>query len=573
MARTLSISNTPRDFEALNTRAGNDGNLIGNTQGNNAPELPTEPVKPEKPQPETKGQNNNDGNENGGGIKPDGDEGLEILGPKTPRGNGGGHEHTGGIKPKGDEGPEIAGPKTPNGNAYGQETKIRIRENQEVKHGRHYFNFDWPILTEPDRSLFEPDRETRRRDDDRERHYQNSHGANRASARRGQIRDYLRQNLHETLFETHGRADGRSDGRNGVKGDDIGRTGNPIDIQRLTQTVADRLSRTYNDPSILTGRNLSIITQEITHLLSNELRPNALNPTVVPYDRALQIACLLLAQVRPETPAGTPQMSDQEVLEGLLFLQLCCLPGSSIKEMREIMTHRPSILPEGLPWSSFRDTGVLVANLLKEGMSPKTAAYLDASVQRFVKLLIVNNELGVLLAAVRLTADARAGRLPSGSVAALVRIYELIAQLMIMTERAMKEAAETAARNPVELKRMEKNLAFAGTQEPTESEAALRQFLAFNPSAQADSGASAFFSEQVAESSARIAVDSSQRAIVDWLASGRHRFVTEVDLGKPIGIVIDRATDECFTASHIRVVLVRDGSVLGWHLFKSCLVG
>jgi hypothetical protein len=153
-----------------------------------------------------------------------------------------------------------------------------------------------------------------------------------------------------------------------------------------------------------------------------------------------------------------------------------------------------------------------------------------------------------------------------------VRIYELIAQLMILTERLMKEASEAAARKPAELTRMDKGLAFAGALESNEAESALRQYLAFNPTAQADSGASAFFSEQLAETSARIAVDSSQREMVEWLNSGRHRFVTEVDLGQPLGIIIDRASDECFMASQIRVILVRDGSVLGWHILRSSLV-
>jgi hypothetical protein len=239
--------------------------------------------------------------------------------------------------------------------------------------------------------------------------------------------------------------------------------------------------------------------------------------------------------------------------------------------MREITSHKPCILPDGIRWSAFRDTGLLAANLIKEGAPLRSAAQVDAAVQRFVKMLVANNELGILLASIRLAADAREGRLPSGSVAALVRIYGLIAQLMIATERAMKEAADAAARKPTELKSMDRGLAFAGTLEPAESEAALRQYLAFNPAAQADSGASAFFSEQVAEASARIAVDSSQREIVEWLSSGRHRFVIDVDLGKPVGIVIDRF-DGCFTASQIRLVLVRDGSVVGWHILRSSLV-
>jgi hypothetical protein len=418
---------------------------------------------------------------------------------------------------------------------------------------------DWPILTEtfprrwPSHETDTPEA-TRRKDEDRDHHWQESYNANRTSLRRGLIRDYLQQNLQETLFET----------RAG--------TNSPIDLQRLTQTVADRLSRTYNDPAILTDKTLNLITKEISHLLGKDLKVNTGNPTIIPYERASQIANLLLRHISKEVNPGLLHLTDQKILDALILLQLCCQPGRHIDEMRQITGHKPCILPDGIRWSAFRDAGLLAASLMGEGASLRTASLLDAAVQRFVKRLVANNELGILLAAARLAADARAGRLSNGSLVALVRIYELIAQLMILTERLMKEASEAAARKPAELTRMDKGLAFAGALESNEAESALRQYLAFNPTAQADSGASAFFSEQLAETSARIAVDSSQREMVEWLNSGRHRFVTEVDLGQPLGIIIDRASDECFMASQIRVILVRDGSVLGWHILRSSLV-
>lgn len=420
---------------------------------------------------------------------------------------------------------------------------------------------DRPIFTEPFPRRW-PSAETdnteaarRRTDEDRDHHWQESYNANRINLRRGLIRDYLQQNLQETLFEA----------RTGAN--------SPIDLQRLTQTVADRLAKTYNDPAILTDKTLDLITKEISHLLGKDLKVNTGNPTVIPYERATQIASLLLRHISREADPGVLRLTDQKILDALILLQLCCQPGRHIDELRQITGHKPCILPDGIPWSAFRDTGLLAAGLMREGASLRTAALLDAAVERFVKRLVVNNELGILLAAARLAADARAGRSSNGSIVALVRIYELIAQLMIVTERLMKQASEAAARKPAELTRMDKGLAFAGALESNEAESALRQYLAFNPAAQADSGASAFFSEQVAETSARIAVDSSQREIVEWVNSGRHRFVTEVDLGKPLGIVIDRASDEYFTASQIRVVLVRDGSVLGWHILRSSLVG
>ncbi|NOT48438.1 MAG: hypothetical protein HOP17_11905 [Acidobacteria bacterium] len=549
MAKLAGIGTTPR--ETVNINPGNGGQPTGNgqqtqnTQGNIPPVADGQPYET---------QNNGNGQNGGvqtGPVKPVGPGNTKTeVNPVIDAGPKPEHGVQVGPGPRNGQGPG-PGPRGP------QEYKIRGPRNGELSNPRWSTILTLPLPDE--NSVFEHDRdyENRRSDEARDRQNQESHATNQANSRRALIREYLRQNLHDTILETHTHRGTKSQ----------------IDLPRLTQTVADRLSRTYNDPTILNGRNLNVITQEISHLLVREFNPGTGNPTSVPYDRAVQIASLLRAHIGEEAPKGFLQMTDQEMLEGLIFLQLCCAPGSNIKEMREITSHKPSILPDAIPWSMFRATGLLAANLMKEGVPPRTTAYLDAAVQRFFKMLVVNNELGVLLAAVRLSADARAGRVPIGSIASLVRIYELIAQLMIVTERAMKEAAEVAARKPPELKRTDKNLAFAAALEPGESESALRQYLAFNPSAQADSGAFAFFDDQIAETSARIAVDSSQREMVEWLGSGRHRFVTEVDLGKPIGIVIDRASDECFTASQIRVVLVRDGSVLGWHILRSCLVG
>lgn len=436
--------------------------------------------------------------------------------------------------------------KTPNGNAHGWWRKHQTGQGQNPR-------MDWPILTQSfPRTNNEPDSEVNRRGDDRERQWNESYGANRTTLRRGAIRDYIRQNLQSTLLEA--------------------RTGNsvPIEVQLLTRTVADRLSQTYIDTNVFTERTLNLIAKELSHLLGKEFTSaTTVNPTVIPYDRAVQIASLVGQQIRAQVDPNFPQMTDRKMLDALIFLRLCCDPGPYMGDVKKIMSHQPCILPNGMPWSVFRDTGLLAASLFREGAAVRTPNGLDAAVERFTKLLVANNEIGVLLAAAQLTANARDGRVPSSSIIALVRIYELIAKLTLIAERSMKEAA--AQKSP-ELSKSDRGLAFAGALESNEAESALRQYLAFNPSAQADTGACAFFGEQVADSAARIAVDSSEREMAEWLGSGRHRFVTETDLGKPLGIVIDRATDECFTASKIRVVLVRDGSVLGWHILRTSLV-
>lgn len=420
-------------------------------------------------------------------------------------------------------------------------------------------DFDIPIFPtyrRTDREIgYNRERREDRDDEDRYRPDRN-YNANRANLRRGVIRDYLQQNLQNAILES---------GINDRSG-----------LQQLTRTVADQLARTFNDPLMVTDKVLKTIEKEITNLLRNDLRTD-LNFTdnrsrTITFDRAAQISELLLKYIPHEFSKQFRDITPQKMLDGMILLHLLAHPGGSLDDMRRIMNCKPSILPEGMVWANFRDTGLLVALLWKNSLSLNDRS-LDLAVQRFVKLLVAKNEIGILLAAMQLTGEARSGQMPHSRVAALVQVYELIGQLMRNAERAMKEATASAAPRHAELGRTDRGLAFSGAMESNDAEAALRNYLAFNPAAQSDSGASAFFSEELAETSARIAVDSSQREIVDWLNSGRHRFVTEVDLGKPIGIVIDRVSDECFTASQIRIVLVRDGSVLGWHILRSSLVG
>ncbi len=67
-------------------------------------------------------------------------------------------------------------------------------------------------------------------------------------------------------------------------------------------------------------------------------------------------------------------------------------------------------------------------------------------------------------------------------------------------------------------------------------------------------------------------VNKHYSEIEDWLASGKHRFVKDFDFEKPIGMIVDRNESGYITAEKLRVVLVRDGSVNGWHFLRSFLV-
>lgn len=67
-------------------------------------------------------------------------------------------------------------------------------------------------------------------------------------------------------------------------------------------------------------------------------------------------------------------------------------------------------------------------------------------------------------------------------------------------------------------------------------------------------------------------VNKHYSEIEDWLVSGKHRFVKDFDFEKPIGMIVDRNESGYITAEKLRVVLVRDGSVNGWHFLRSFLV-
>ncbi len=380
---------------------------------------------------------------------------------------------------------------------------------------------------------------------------QRLNGNNRNDLRRGMVREYLQENLRNAVLQNAAQFNDRSG------------------LQQFSRGVAETLSRTLNDTAILTDKTVNMVMKEVVHLLGKDFKGDFARPSVIPIDQATQIANLLVRNIGNKMD---PILRDnpQKVIDGLLLLQLCANPGRYIDDMRSITGHKPCILPEGVPWSAFRNIGVLAAVLMKEGAAAKTPAELDAAVQRFVKILIAGNQLGILLAAIKLTADARSGAMSASRVMALVQIYELIAQLMVKAEKAMVEAAVNT--KPAELTKTDRGLAFSEAKSVGEAETALRNYIDFNPAARADTSASAFFSEDIAENASRIAVDSSRGAMEEWLNSGRHRFVNDVDLGKPLGIVIDKASDECFTASAIRIVLVRDTSVLGWRMFRSFLV-
>lgn len=172
-----------------------------------------------------------------------------------------------------------------------------------------------------------------------------------------------------------------------------------------------------------------------------------------------------------------------------------------------------------------------------------------------------------------------------------MRIYELIVRLVATGEKALKNDSASAENINILQTNAKGEIASNGVLKSVEgdeqilpglksqaagAESALRQFLEFNPMAAADNSASAFDNFDNFDNASRAQrdfVSIYQDNIDNWLKTGTHRFVKDIELETPIGVVIERESENVFESGKVRIVLVRDGSVVGWHFLKSFLVG
>lgn len=287
-------------------------------------------------------------------------------------------------------------------------------------------------------------------------------------------------------------------------------------------------------------------------------------------------------------PAGAMESlqnhTSQEILNGLLLAR-GFIAASENAATAKNPAPLASVLPDKIPPTALRDIGQLVKILIADAASAKTTANLDLAVQKFVRLLVANNELGVLLAVVSLVGqNQHNGGLVSRSLA-LAQIYEMINRLILAGEKAMKETMPaTVSKNVLQKSEKEHFISFGvGAAEKddtnpnshktaTHAEGALRQFLEFNPAFMQDHSASAFTNSDDAKQAQKEFVSAYQVEIEQWLRSGNHRLVKDIEFEKPLGIVVERGADGYFSANRARIVLVRDGSVQGWHFLKSFLV-
>lgn len=298
----------------------------------------------------------------------------------------------------------------------------------------------------------------------------------------------------------------------------------------------------------------------------------------------LHVAVDLLPRHLPQkTLEALQNQRTPEIINGLMLARGLISANEQPADVRNLVASKSIVLPQEVTITALRDVGQLVKGLIAETSMAKTTPNLDLAVQKFVKILIANNELGVLLATINLASQTQNQGGLIGRSLALAQIYEMINRLIQAGEKALlaaspEKSAITKDRNiflaTTNVLRDESDETKLNLNKLHSQEAAggLRQFLEFNPAFAYDKSASSFNNPDDARQAQKDFINFYHDDIEAWLKSGNHRFVKDYDFDKPVGVVVERGSDTVFSANTARFVLVRDGSVLGWHFLKSFLV-
>lgn len=277
-------------------------------------------------------------------------------------------------------------------------------------------------------------------------------------------------------------------------------------------------------------------------------------------------------------PAHLPEKASQQILQhrspdvanGLLLARgfANAAPPADSRAMAAVAA---DVLPATVSLTQLRDVGRLVQGLIADTTAAKSTMNLDLAVQKFVRLLLANNELGVLLATIDLAAGHANGAGAVGRSLALAQIYELIGRMIAAGEKTLGHDEKAVAGRNIFVNDGDAGQEPRSARTAAEAAASLRQFLEFNPNCHFDRSASAFLDQNDAKSAQRDFSSANANEIEAWLKSGNHRLVKEIELGREVGVVVDRDGD-VYGATTARFVLVRDGSVQGWHFLRTMLV-
>ncbi|HVE55816.1 MAG TPA: RNase A-like domain-containing protein [Pyrinomonadaceae bacterium] len=364
----------------------------------------------------------------------------------------------------------------------------------------------------------------------------------------------------------------------------------PREVNQLLQNIGSRVLSML-DSSQQNRKLIHQISKEIAHQMRENVQSakntffknanlNAVHFKHLNISEKMHVAVELLTHhVPPKALENIQNHKAQEVLNGLLLARGLVVPGENSAEIRNLVAFKSTVLPSEVSMTNLRDVGQLVKGLIADTAAAKTTANLDLAVQKFVRILLANNELGVLLATVNLASQAQNQSGLIGRSLALAQIYELINQLIQAGEKAMIEKnTGQKERNIFQTVRLplvddfDESKAQLSKLHGMEAAGSLRQFLEFNPALVFDNSASKFNNPDDARQAQKDFINLYHNDIEQWLKSGNHRYVKDFDFDKPVGVVVERSSDGIFTANTARFVLVRDGSVQGWHFLKSFLV-
>jgi hypothetical protein len=279
--------------------------------------------------------------------------------------------------------------------------------------------------------------------------------------------------------------------------------------------------------------------------------------------------------------------STKQIFNGLLLARGFAITADKFFPRHDIFSAKKFPLPYNVPPIVIRNLGNAVKALIVEARLAQTPKELEAAVEKFMRGLSGKNNLDALASAVKLAEQFGVKGNVEGEADVPEKIAELVKFLILAGDKALQSVADAfdaveaemlAARNAdnsatPESTELERNYdrIWSGA-DSAEAESALRRQLEFNPFFQNERAASAFENPSEASRAQDEFTNRFQNEIQQWLESGNHRFVKDIELEKPVGIVVERGTSGFFMADSVRFVLVRDGSVQGWHFLKSFLV-
>ena len=364
----------------------------------------------------------------------------------------------------------------------------------------------------------------------------------------------------------------------------------PPEVRQLVQAVVNQITNNLNNSTLPNHQLIRQLSNDVSNSLNSQLNSarNILLYTTQPdakhfshlniQERVFLAVELMFRHLPPNT--NLSQLSNSEIYNGFMLARGLVSSNESSAEIRNLVSFRSDVLPVNFSAAGLRDLGQLVKVLVTDAANAKTTANLDLAAQKFIRILVSNNELGILLAAAALAKQAELGSISVNRTLALVQVYQLISRLIQAGEAALKEAAaknsltknDSIAAGLNKFSNAEEKNALLRDLQANNLHTNLKNFLEFNPAFVAERSASSFINADDARHAQQHFASFHADEIEQWLDSGNHRFVKEIELDKPVGIVVERGAEDFFTASKARIVLVRDSSAQGWHFLKSFLV-